>query len=265
MRVAILGCGPAGLIAAHAIETEVPMADIRIFSKRRKSELFGAQYLHEPIPNINTREPVLISYRIEGSSEGYRSKVYGDKWVSSVSPEDLAGDHYAWDLRETYNLLWEAHWDRIEDTDLSLTKPEDLQAMESAFDLVISSVPADVLCRNEEHAFRSEQIWAAGDAPERGVFAPFSLPKNNLVVCNGNSEPAWYRASKVFGHNTVEWPANRKPPIDNVAEVRKPLSTTCDCFPHIKRVGRYGRWEKGVLSHTAYKEARSAINIATMP
>ena len=50
MIVAILGCGPTGLVAAHACAMKhIPFV---IFSKKRKSFLFGSQYLHEPIPGV---------------------------------------------------------------------------------------------------------------------------------------------------------------------------------------------------------------------
>jgi len=54
MRIAVLGCGPAGLMSAHAamVATESE-ADLAIFSTKRKSPLYGAQYLHQPIPFVS--------------------------------------------------------------------------------------------------------------------------------------------------------------------------------------------------------------------
>ena len=46
--------------------------------------------------------------------------------------------------------------------------------------------------------------------------------------------------------------SDRKPPLEGVAAVRKPLTTDCNCHPDWLHVGRYGRWTKGVLSHDAY-------------
>ena len=58
---------------------------------------------------------------------------------------------------------------------------------------------------------------------------------------------------------TVEWPHRSKPPLPGVAEVVKPIYSTCTCYTNTKyrfvKVGRYGVWSKGVLSHQAYTTA----------
>src|SRR5678809_864059 len=60
VRVLILGCGPSGLIAAHAAYNRG--ADFIVVSKARKSFMNGAQYLHAPIPGVSIKEPFLINY-----------------------------------------------------------------------------------------------------------------------------------------------------------------------------------------------------------
>src|SRR3546814_7896241 len=64
VKVLILGCGPAGLIAAHAAKRMD--ADFIVMSKARKSFMNGAQYLHAPIPGVSLAEPFLINYQISG-------------------------------------------------------------------------------------------------------------------------------------------------------------------------------------------------------
>src|SRR4051794_14558085 len=116
MRIAVLGCGPAGLMAAHA--AKVCGADVDIFSRKRKSELFGCQYLHAPIPGMTDVAPVTVRYMLNGDIEGYRRKVYGDTWDGEVSPEDLLGNHDAWDIRRTYDNLWAKYGGYIFGTEL---------------------------------------------------------------------------------------------------------------------------------------------------
>lgn len=255
-RVAILGCGPAGLFAAHAFY-EAGWA-ISIFSKKRRSEMFGAQYLHEEIPGLPAYRATL-NYTLMGTAEGYAKKVYGGALpASSVSPSHLLGVSTVWDIRAAYYGAWERYAHMITSMQIN---PSDVDSIKQSFDLVASSLPVPALCTNpvqdQLHSFEAEKVWAIGDAPERGVFCPVSTPQFT-VRCNGEETPAWYRASNVFNYQTAEWPRGSKPPIEDIAEVTKPIQTNCDCHVDKKfiRVGRYGTWKKGVLSHQAYLTAR---------
>jgi len=42
--------------------------------------------------------------------------------------------------------------------------------------------------------------------------------------------------------------------------VEKPIRTSCRCFPDVHRMGRYGKWKKGVLSHEAWEEANKIMD-----
>lgn len=250
MRVAVLGCGPAGLMAAHAVAQLEH--DVMVFSRKRKSPLFGAQYLHAPIPGITDRDDrITVEYMLRGSVEDYRRKVYGRMWDGTVSPEDLSDDHAAWDIRSTYDRLWELYSEAIIDVDIDPAGVKFLQDQHKP-DLVINTIPLAQLC-HEGHTFRAQQVTAAGDAPDIGidVGAIYRCPPNT-VICNGEESPSWYRISRIFGHTTVEWPMGINVPIPTASEVQKPTSHNCDCWPNILKVGRYGSWTKGVLSHSAY-------------
>lgn len=254
MRIAVLGCGPAGLMAAHA--AKVSGARVDIYSRKRKSELYGCQYLHAPIPGMTDVAPVEVSYSLHGSVETYRDKVYGANWQGEVSPEDLVGAHTAWDIRRTYDNLWNEYGKYVYGTEISAGFLNNFMAVDAMrYDKIINSVPRQALCRRN-HTFRSQRVWAIGDAPERGLFAP-NYANRNSVVCNGLDSPPWYRAANVFGYSTVEWPweAFAKTPQNQIvaSQLFKPLDHNCDCWPDLVHVGRYGCWEKGVLSHTAYQ------------
>lgn len=264
-RAAVLGCGPAGLFAAHGL-VEAGWA-VWIYSKKRPSHLYGAQYLHSPIPGLTTGDPIQVKYLLEGTTDGYREKVYGSTPVK-VSPEALEMEHSAWDLRATYA----AAWDRFEgDVAHAEISPEWLGRRDveeggvslalSSFELIVNTIPLPTLCYQRDlHQFHAARIWAIGDAPDRGQFAPYR-PAEGTVECNGTRDTGWYRASTIYGHSTVEWPHNRKPPLPAVAEVVKPIYTDCNCyrdgsFPvKFVNLGRYGRWEKSVLTHHAYTQA----------
>jgi hypothetical protein len=236
VKVLVLGCGPAGLMAAHA--AALNDCDIIIVSKARKSFMKGAQYLHKPNP------PFKVSYTLLGTPQQYRIKVYGDL-QTPVSPEDLLGDHEAWDIRLTYDWLWNAYGPFVKDDNLNVARVDEVLQWCKP-DIAISTIPASMLCL-EGHSFSSQRIWSSNQ--------PMKPLEDNTVVCNGENIPHWYRAARIQGWDTVEWPHYPKPPItNNLWEVEKPLMTNCTCFPDVHRMGRYGKWQKGVLSHEAYDD-----------
>lgn len=254
-KVLVLGCGPSGLIAAHA--ATLLGHSVIIASKKRKSELYGAQYLHRPIVAMTDTPPVDVRYTLDGTAADYRTKVYGSTSRVQVSPETLEEDHQAWDIRRTYDNLWNRYGPDVQNVDLG--KNGDLNEMLKALEpeRVYSTIPAPLLCHNDSHSFKGENVWAIGDAPERGLFSPIRV-QPNTIQCNGTCDVSWYRASNVFGYATVEW-SGKKPPLEGVAELVKPLSTDCDCHPFIVRIGRYGKWTKGVLSHSAWGDVMTDL------
>jgi len=255
MNVSILGCGPAGMFAAHAASEAGH--DVVIYSKPRKSNMRGAQYLHRPIPGLSG-SPFLIDYRLTGEVAGYREKVYGNMLDIEVSPEMILGIREAWDIREAYDAAWRLYsdlitpWDALEDHSYA-----ELENIILDSDLVISTVPAHLLCESEEHVFDSEVIWATD------LVKPTNIPgsEDNVVICSGDERDWWYRVSRIQGWENTEYPQDRKPPsgVWQIWEVEKPISTTCVCHPQILRQGRYGRWTKGVLSDESYYAVREEL------
>jgi hypothetical protein len=230
-------------MAAHA--AALSNHDVLIVSKARKSFMKGAQYLHKPIPlpaSVAT-QPFMVNYDLLGTVDDYRLKVYGSNWRGSVSPEDLTEKHEGWDIRVAYDWLWDTYSGFVKDKDFNNATDIDEVITWAKADLVISTVPATLLCL-EGHSFMAEKIWSTD--------RPMMPLDQNWVVCNGRPSPAWYRAARIQDHDTVEWPYGTKPPITPLWEVVKPTKTNCNCFPDVVRMGRYGRWTKGVLSHEAF-------------
>lgn len=268
-KVAVFGCGPSGLFAAWAA-IQNGASHVTLISKKRRSELFGAQYLHMPIPYIHAefRE---VEYRLLGSVDNYRRRVYGDSYTGETSVEQFIGYQDAWDIRGSYNALYSKLEDQIHGIRGSLDGESMRKILESKsmveFDLIFSTIPLPSIClKPGVHKFISQRVWAIGDAPERGQVCPVQGDPEK-ILCNGldksrvdGDSPEWYRLSNVFGHTTAEWPAWYYPNFKvQAAEVRKPISTNCDCHPELRMLGRYGKWEKGILSHQSYTEVEGLM------
>lgn len=268
-KVMIFGCGPAGLFAAWAAVRAG--ASVTIISKKRRSELYGAQYLHMPIPEIKAEQRT-VEYRLIGSPDNYRKRVYGDSYLGPTSVDELTGYQEAWDIRGTYNQLYDYFETSIRSSHLAGIDGEKMRKMLRSkafedFDYIFSTIPLPSICLDRSiHKFNAQRIWAIGDAPARGQKCPINCEPEK-VVCNGMpfapGEADWYRVSNVFGHTTAEWPAWYYPRTRvEAAEVRKPLSTNCDCHPRVRMLGRYGKWQKGVLSHQSYIEVEGVLQSA---
>jgi hypothetical protein len=261
-NVIILGCGPAGLMAAWAAvqSGKVPL----IFSHKIKSRQYGAQWLHRSIPGLTKSKPDgQIEYQFEGEKQGYAQKVYGDG-DQDVSWGKFGEEQNIWNLRDVYSILWERLNEYVIHANLS---PEFLRNLqndsETANVPIVSTVPRTILCAVPSiHQFTARPIWA-------GVTNRFTHPvtpdlgSKNRVVYNGSEASAWYRCAWVFGKGTVEYPATAgidPPDVKGLFYVNKPIATDCDCFEDsVAFVGRYGRWEKEELSHDAFYRTQKMI------
>lgn len=239
--IAILGCGPAGLVAAHAVGmTGHPIA---IFSQPVKSVISGAQFMHKPIPRLTNDEPdFTITFSVAGSPETYQRKVYASTDVPFVSFSNVHDGmtQDAWSLPMVYERLWDSLEGNINDQRVT---PDWLEGWEDRFDAVVSTVPMPALCRGNHH-FASAEIKVSTEQMA-------TLPENT-VHYDGTDDRSWYRCSNIQGFGGTEWGGHVKPPYPNLVTIKKPIRTNCDCWPGVFKVGRYGEWKKGELVHDAF-------------
>ena len=258
MKVAILGCGPAGMIAAHSAATLGH--NVAIFSRKRLSPMFGAMYLHAPIPGISPNSPEMyIEVFKNGTREGYAEKVYNDPAAPVSWDKFVCGKTPGWDLKKAYHKLWGMYSHLIWDTDIT---PESVFETIKEYDRVFTTIPATVTCLDWRHEFRRVTIDV--------VHGPTDNPGNEMWY-NGaifHGAPAWYRYSRINYYESWEFGANQIPLsipteilVKNVRVSRgmKPISTTCNCHPEIVRLGRFGKWDKHAFTHHAYEEVRDAL------
>ena len=241
MKAVVLGCGPAGLLAAHACAMRD--MDVTIYSKRVPSFITGAMFVHEPIPpfhDVNYPDAQII-FAKEGTERGYAMKVYGNPNEPTSWKNYDEGAIPGWSMLGLYEQLWDELQKKIVNCDLS--KPHLLMRIgQQPFDVMISTIPAPILCQNPaEHTFRLRSIW---------IKSGEGIPPNSIIY-NGDPAIPWHRASNLFGDTTFEYAQ----PTAGAKQVKKPLSTNCDCRSEWQRAGRYGQWKRGVLAHSAFFEA----------
>jgi hypothetical protein len=267
--VAVLGCGPSGLMAAHAAKKLGH--DVTIYSVKEKSPILGGQYLHVGVTGI-TGEASNVTYIKVGDTEGYSSKVYGKPDVPCF--RFPAGEYPAWSLTEAYNNLWGIWEDAINGGPISA---DDIEEYCAGFDIVLCTIPRKFLCYKGDHRFFKQDIVVAQNGT---LINPLM---ENVVLYSGRSRDAWYRTSNLFGHHTTEWSAaargwdmrqllkhfkHFRPEGEEIRIERgfKPLGTDCDChteFENFHRLGRFGQWNHGVLVSDALSEAETICNEAS--
>lgn len=201
--------------------------------------------MHRPIPGLTREEPeTAIHFTKEGQREGYARKVYNDEKAPCSWDMFPEGEQPGWDLHRAYSILWDRYEVRIHD---QMIGPAGFRALAYTYPLVLSTAPAPAMCtRPLAHMFNTAKIWVRiQTTPHRA----------NEITYNGNPTCPWYRASQLFGHIAHEFGH----PVGDAIEGKKPINTTCDCHPKVVRLGRFGKWEKGVLTTDAYEEARYAV------
>lgn len=258
MDVAVLGCGPAGLLAVEALvqNGHEPV----VFSKAIKSEMFGAMFLHAPIPDVTPLEPEMeISIIKVGTREGYAKNVYGDP-AHPVSWDVIPNDRMpGWDLRGAYDRLWDKYQHLIHDREIGAG---DLNDIQNSFPVVYSSIPKRSLCR-DHHQFKKQDIWVAhGDGSQ---WLTDGVNDYDMMYYNGFPPDGsvgdtegfpWYRFSQINKYQCWEHssPPTERSEYYKVSQGEKPISNTCYCWQGIRRIGRFGRWEKGQLTHHAFHQ-----------
>lgn len=245
MDVIVVGCGPAGLAAAHAA---VGLgANVVVLAPKRKTPQDGPLLMQRPIPGINTGHPdgTIHQIVIGGTITDYRYKLYGDINIG-INGDILKRKYHAWRHRETYDALWDLYEGLIEDRELSKTE---LMSLPHMADLVVSTANARAMCFGD-HNFTWKDVAVT---PETS----FPNQRDNTLIFNAFPDQPWVRSSRVFGQPVTEWPLQSAP--HNARIIHKPIATDCNCYPTILRTGRFGAWRNEVWIDTAYWDTYDAI------
>lgn len=265
--VVVLGAGPAGLLAAHAVA--LAGGEPVIFSapgedgQAVKSPMNGAIYLHEAIPDATTAKPDgMIRFAKVGKREDYALKLYGSRYAPCSWDKFDEGDYPAWALQPVYDDLWNRYSGNI--VPITLDR-ELIQALIADFPSIVSTVPAHVLCEKNEdgttiHPFERKSIWVTPTASDATRTMAAVAEVDNIIVYDGTnwqqSIAGRYRSSIIFGTESTEF-SRWEPELNRYGAVhgmKITRATSCDCCPEIVRAGRWGSWTPGVLVHHAFKK-----------
>jgi len=266
--VGILGCGPSALVAANALHKMGHQ--VRLFSKPdltgkpRPSFIAGAQYSHEAVLGLNdpTRPDALVQVERHGTRDGYAKKVYGDPQAPVSWDRYQDAEYPAWNLRRIYRNLWNTWQTRVMPLEIQSLSTRFLaeegylfawhedRALKVHCDAWISTIPLERLCFNLGHQFINQTVH---------ITQYEDSPQQDRIVYNGEDSPGWYRCSHLFGHTAYEYSGDKRPPLEGIRTITKPVTTNCDCYAQPKvpmlMTGRYGRWDKNVLVDTVQDEA----------
>lgn len=252
MKVIVIGCGPAGLAAAHAA---VGLgAEVTVYAPGQKTPQRGPLLIQRPIPGINTEHPhgTIHQVVIGGSIIDYRYKLYGDINIG-INGDILKPCYHAWNHVETYERLWTAYSDLIVPRTVS---PSSLSVMHCQADLVVSTASAEAMCRLGTATGVGQHKFLYG----RVAVTPYTSYPNqpdNTIIFNATPDSPWVRSSLVFGVPVTEWLPEKAPGEATI--IRKPISTDCNCYPHVLRTGRFGAWKNETWVDTAYWDVYNAI------
>lgn len=250
----MLGAGPSGLLAVHALRLHGYRPDV--LAIKRPSEIYGAMYLHEPIPYLTSDvKSQMVDYIKEGTRDGYAEKVYGHP-EAPCSWDVYAGRFQAYSLQQAYQLLWIKYEHMVKD--VYFGGGHMAQKITENYQVVINTIPRTMLCNLEAgHQFLSQPIVIEKALPDGMEL------DDNTIMYNGILEVPWYRASQIFGQSSSEYAVDSmtSPVMPSGKSLRgiKPIENDCNCNPRFHHVGRFGKWKKGVLVHHAFHDTVEII------
>jgi hypothetical protein len=276
MKVAILGSGMAGLLAAKAVfDVTGEPADIitnRLPVQIDWSGTNGIHVLHDTcgmnipemlvtnlvvLPLFENGEPQLLAslgeWERSMANGTYGQKVYGSR-RASTSITRMPGVIEGYEYVTAFNILvntfggYAKAYRNITETSMHRISRE--------YDFVVSSIPRhNVTPKWIAHKF---SIAYVSQRPPIG-FAPNPTMGKNFVVYNADPTADWSRTSCVTHGNIEYWSTEYASipdyPLPDLRKVEKVLKGDNFVFPdNVLPVGRYGKWEAGVLASDAYWE-----------
>ena len=245
--VCVIGCGPAGLLAAHAAR-RAGLTFFILAPEVQPSFIAGAQYLHTPIPDLTEG---MWSFELEyvrlGDADTYARKIYGHRVSAEATSWSRFPDRVqAWSMQRIYDRLWDMYWQFISP---AMVTPDSVKDLKQFADIVFNTAPVHAIAPYGA-VLTSEEVLIEVD-----THMPDVTP--NQIVYYGIEEVPAYRSSLINGYGSIEYPGSMDLP--GAKRIVKPLRAVGAEVPGVHMLGRYGKWQKGVLVDDAFREATEII------
>ena len=258
MEVAILGAGPSGMMAAHAVRMlggQVVIFDRDPDQTRRSS---GVYFLHSACDLTLT--PVTVRHRVTGAmgltveevARRYSAKVYGpgNSPKTSVVSALATPEVVAYNAEEALAQLWQAYGDRVQRW--AISGLVDVLRLRDEVGLVVSTIPAPTLFPRVEYA--SVQCSVVVRQVER---------EKPWVEYNIEEGVSWYRRASLFGTETTEYGVGQRAVV-GMGAVERVVTKVVGRGPlppieGLLLTGRYGAWDKWFLTDRVYQHVREWV------
>lgn len=280
--VAIIGAGPAGLLAAWGA-VNAGADSVVIYDRDpapHPERIFSLQFLHDPCDLDFAVRRMSLHYEMEPSFEQTTFIVSHDVPPDALYLTDSKSPMMKAIVRREYNyklgrpleeenstrFLWEtpvtvwslkeayAYLRRYFDRDITKREVDwgTIDELAKENDIVISTAPLDKL--------RPDMEWPTRDSWIRIGYTPIKL-KENTCVYNLDPDVDWYRTTHLDGGVSTELLMPEQPEGAEGRVLRKVVSAPA--LPQVRSnvilAGRWGSWDPKALTHHAYHTAKSAV------
>lgn len=237
MKIAILGSGLSGLMAAKGLDDN-GFENFDILTKEiKKPNPKGYMILHD-LCGMMLENKIFPVYQ-NGEEKYYKEKLnYGDisaSWKSGLSEYWMVG----YNPYQAIDLLWKKFRNKCYHTTVSTNIVENLK---KDYDYIISTIPPNNLYSNVSLTYASVWIKELED--------PINYSPH--VIYNGYDFSNITRSSIQLWNNKsfVEYCK----PVEDAQKVKKPLYFNGEIKKDDKIIltGRKGLWNKNILAHQVY-------------
>lgn len=246
MKVAVLGFGPSGHMAAWAA---VQCGhQVEFFSDSfTQHKNYGVFFLHDPcdLPLVGqTVYQKVIGHKDlepEKAAAQYGKFVYGNEaegWgiIHALNEPKITG----FDPNQAMELL-SVYLADVKRTVAKFENFGDILSLKQDFEKIICTIPADVVFKDENFPFK--YAYVISDA-KNGRF------EQNFFIDNVNPFLGWYRLSHVFGRYSAEYPYEVHSEAKRVKKVIGGKEFTER--DGIYFTGRFGAWNRKIRTEHVY-------------
>lgn len=265
--VAILGTGMTAFVAAQAIEHYFH-GDVEfvIYGPNMKPVQSGAKWYEREIPEVNVLSR-MVSTESVGTAGEYIKKIGGP-----ITRYTSARNNFlAFNYHDAHQLLWEKF-----NKDIVEIAP-DLNLIENGewgqYDFVFNTAPRiNFFSPDQHHFFSATRHWRLDE-----VYGGHGLPyaasadrNKNIMIFDGTPDSSWFRITQTFGLVSIEWPFEKKPPIQDLFVEILPLAVPKELgLVHVEsawrdgttlaHVGAVARWEPSTDVGEVYEQVLEVL------